>query len=108
MRLLLLCMAVCVVWVAAHDDQRYDKMEPIPLFVDNVIPENNPSESYRYYTLAYCRPAEEKHKTQSLGEVLQGSRKIYSPYDIRFDVDVPIQQITAPPVRRATRSSAKP
>lgn len=74
---------------AAHDDQRYDKLEAIPLFVDNVIPEDNPSESYRYYSLAFCKPEEEKHKSQTLGEVLQGSRKIYSTYDLRFDVDVP-------------------
>jgi len=86
--------AVCAVMllaclVSAHDDQRYDKLEAIPLFVDNVIPEDNPSESYRYYSLAFCKPEDEKHKSQTLGEVLQGSRKIYSPYDLRFDVDVP-------------------
>ncbi|CUG93857.1 endomembrane protein 70, putative [Bodo saltans] len=74
--------------VCAHDDQRYDKQEAMPLFVDNVIPEDNPSESYRYYALAFCKPEDEKHKVQTLGEVLGGSRKIYSNYDIRYDVDV--------------------
>lgn len=80
-----------LLWVAnAHDDQKYDLQEKIPLFVDNVIPEFNPSESYPYFSLAFCKPPEPmKHKSQTLGEVLQGSRKIYSKYDIRFAVDVP-------------------
>lgn len=83
-------IAVLIAVAIAHDDQRYDLQEKIPLFVDNVIPENNPSESYRYYSLAFCKPPEPmKYKAQTLGEVLQGSRKIYSHVDIRFGVDVP-------------------
>lgn len=93
MRALLLCVATLLTAVAvvvdAHDDQRYDKLEAIPLFVDNVIPEDNPSESYRYHSLPFCKPEEEKHKTQTLGEVLQGSRKLYSSYELRFGEDVP-------------------
>jgi len=86
--LLVFCLAAAVT-VRAHDDQRYDIQEKVPLFVDNLIPENNPSESYRYYSLKFCKPQGElKHKSQTLGEVLGGSRKIYSPYDIRFGVDV--------------------
>ena len=74
---------------AAHGDQRYSFQEKIPLFLDNVVPEDNPSEGYRYLSLGYCSPAEMRWKTQDLGEVLQGSRKLYSSYEIRFGVDVP-------------------
>lgn len=72
-----------------HDDQHYDFQEKIPLFLDNVVPEDNPSEGYRYLTLGYCAPPEMNWKSQNLGEVLQGSRKLYSSYEIRFGVDVP-------------------
>lgn len=89
MQVALVLLTVAIATAFAHDDQRYDSNEAVPLFVDNVIPEDNPSESYRYYSLAFCKPDEEKHKTQTLGEVLQGSRKIYSQYDLPFNVDVP-------------------
>eukprot|EP00756_Hemistasia_phaeocysticola_P066324 Hpha_TRINITY_DN9155_c0_g1::TRINITY_DN9155_c0_g1_i1::g.94417::m.94417 len=75
--------------VVAHDDQRYDLQEKIPLFVDHLVPDANPSESYPYFLLAFCKPPEPlKYKSQTLGEVLGGSRKIYSKYDVRFGVDV--------------------
>jgi hypothetical protein len=81
--------ALATVAVMGHDDQRYDPQEPIPLFVDNLIPENNPSESYRYFTLKFCKPPEPIHyKSQTLGEVLGGSRKIYSKYNIPYMIDV--------------------
>lgn len=78
--------------VLAHEDQRYTMQEKIPLFVDNVVPEDNPSESYRYYSLKFCQPPEPiKHKSQTLGEILQGSRKVYSNYDIRFGTDTQLE-----------------
>lgn len=95
MRAFCLTLAVVVLIVAqvhAHDDQRYEHQEKIPVFVDNLIPENNPSESYRYYTLKFCKPSEPLHyKSQTLGEVLGGSRKVYSKYDVPFAVPVPHQ-----------------
>lgn len=54
---------------------------PLSLFVDNLVPYNNPQESYRYYSLKFCRPDPIHHKSQTLGEVLQGSEKVYSGYN---------------------------
>lgn len=88
-----LLLSIAVGSAAGHDDQHYDASEKVPLFVDNVIPENNPSESYRYYSLAFCKPEEMKFKVQTLGEVLQGSRKVYSKYNIPFRVDVPHEKL---------------
>jgi hypothetical protein len=86
---LLALLGLALVGLAtAHDDQHYNPQELVPLFVDNLIPENNPSESYRYYTLHFCKPKEMKFKSQTLGEVLGGSRKIYSPYNLPFGVDI--------------------
>jgi len=88
--MLLLCLlALGGLWgTLAHDDQKYDVGEHIPLFVDLLVPYNNPQESYRYYTLKFCRPDPIHHKSQSLGEVLQGSEKVYSTYDLRFRKNV--------------------
>jgi len=89
-------LSALVLLVAAHDDQRYDLQEKVPLFVDNLLPDNNPSESYPFFRLSFCPPPEPmKHKSQTLGEVLQGSRKIYSKYDIRFGVDIPSEVLCA-------------
>ena len=79
-----------MLFASAHDDQRFDPQERIPLFLDNVVPEHNPSESYRYLDLPFCAPPGElKFKSQSLAEVLQGSRKVYSAYEVRFGIDTP-------------------
>lgn len=61
----------------------------IPLFVDTIVPYHNPSESYKYYSLKFCAPSTYKYKRQTLGEVLQGSEKMYSLFDIHFRHDVP-------------------
>ena len=87
-------LALAVVVASAHDDQRFDPQERIPLFLDNVVPEHNPSESYRYLDLPFCAPPGElKYKSQSFGEVLQGSRKVYSSYEIRFGIDTPSSEL---------------
>ena len=84
----------CAAVARGHEDQRYTMQEKIPLFVDNLVPEDNPSESYRYYSLRFCPPPEPiKHKSQTLGEVLQGSRKVYSNYDIRFGLDTQLEAL---------------
>jgi hypothetical protein len=87
-----LLVATLAAVAVAHDDQRYDLHEKVPLFVDNLIPENNPSESYRFFSLKFCKPPEPmNYKSQTLGEVLGGSRKIYSSYDLRFSAELPHQ-----------------
>lgn len=86
--MLLVGLILFVTAVLGHDDQKYDLNEHIPLFVDNVVPFNNPQESYRYYSLKFCRPDPLHHKSQTLGEVLQGSEKVYSGYDLKFRVDM--------------------
>eukprot|EP01002_Notosolenus_urceolatus_P012712 NODE_427_length_2095_cov_34.292278_g342_i0.p1 GENE.NODE_427_length_2095_cov_34.292278_g342_i0~~NODE_427_length_2095_cov_34.292278_g342_i0.p1 ORF type:complete len:585 (+),score=174.89 NODE_427_length_2095_cov_34.292278_g342_i0:191-1945(+) len=82
-----LLFAVVATTVCGADLQTYHANDKIPLFVDTVVPYHNPSESYRYYMLKFCRPQVIKYKSQSLGEVLQGSEKVYSPYEIRFRVN---------------------
>ena len=92
---------VAIVWFAAlvglchgHDDQRYDDDEAIALFADHLVPDANPSESYPFFNLAFCRPPSMVYKTQTLGEVLGGSRKIYyTNYKLHFKANVPTTEL---------------
>lgn len=93
----LLCMCHFLALLSfglAHDDQKYEVGEHIPLFVDNLVPYHNPQESYRFYSMKFCQPSPIHHKSQTLGEVLQGSEKVYSPFDLKFRTDVkPARQL---------------
>lgn len=45
------------------------------VFLFQVFPYSNPAETYRYYSLPFCRPAEYKKEVQQFGEQLVGNRK---------------------------------
>ena len=42
------------------------------------------AETYQYYSLPFCRPSKIEQRKNTLGEVLEGSMKSTSLYDIRF------------------------
>ncbi|XP_023651876.1 transmembrane 9 superfamily member 1 [Paramormyrops kingsleyae] len=63
---------------------KYKNGDHVTLYVNKVGPYHNPQETYHYYTLPVCRPKEIRHKSLSLGEVLDGDRMAESMYDIRF------------------------
>ena len=47
-----------------------------------------PSETYQYYDLPFCPPpGGVVHKSEDLGEVLEGDRMMSTPYDVSFRVD---------------------
>eukprot|EP01012_Entosiphon_sulcatum_P006985 TRINITY_DN13440_c0_g1_i1.p1 TRINITY_DN13440_c0_g1~~TRINITY_DN13440_c0_g1_i1.p1 ORF type:complete len:598 (+),score=72.01 TRINITY_DN13440_c0_g1_i1:67-1794(+) len=69
---------------ASADTQRYEKGDSMPLYADTIAPYNNPTETYPYYNLPFCKPSSLVAKSQSMGEVLQGSRKVYSPFEVPF------------------------
>ncbi|XP_028649532.1 transmembrane 9 superfamily member 1 [Erpetoichthys calabaricus] len=66
----------------------YKQGDPVILYVNKVGPYHNPQETYHYYKLPVCRPKEVRHKSLSLGEVLDGDRMAESLYDIRFQENV--------------------
>lgn len=61
-----------------------------PIVANTVGPFNNPTETYPYYKLPFCTAGgkQRRHK-QNLGEVLSGSRKVTTPYDLTFMDPVP-------------------
>ena len=66
----------------------YNKGDHIPVVANKVGPYANPSETYNYYRLGYCRPESLTGKNHKLGQLLLGDRKVNTPYDIKFLEDV--------------------
>ncbi|KAK4762337.1 hypothetical protein SAY86_008105 [Trapa natans] len=64
--------------------RRYNVGDVVPLFANKVGPLHNPSETYQYYDLPFCRPGQVIPKKASLGEVLTGDRLTNSLYSLKF------------------------
>lgn len=54
------------------------------MWVNKVGPFQNPQESYAYYDLPYCQPAEHEEWAESLGEALQGYELVQSDMVVPF------------------------
>ncbi|KAB1227197.1 putative phagocytic receptor 1b [Morella rubra] len=86
---------------ASPYDHRYNVGDAVPLFANKVGPLNNPSETYYYYDLPFCRPvgvilpSDKQYdlsfmgdpvirKKESFGEVLNGDRLSNALYELKF------------------------
>ncbi|KAL8094280.1 hypothetical protein AgCh_035978 [Apium graveolens] len=65
---------------AAH----YNAGDQVPIFVNKIGPLHNPSETYQYYELPFCRPASVVQKKESLGEILNADRLANALYELKF------------------------
>jgi hypothetical protein len=91
---------------------RYAIGDAVRLWVNKVGPYNNPTETYNYYELPFCKPAPEAppvHKWGGLGEVLGGNELIDSTLAVAFRVDAPstavcTQTLSADDVRAFARA----
>lgn len=63
---------------------QYQEDDSVTLWVNKAAPYNNPQETYSYYSLPFCRPADGDHKWGGLGEVLGGNDLIDSRIHINF------------------------
>ncbi|XP_043914417.1 transmembrane 9 superfamily member 1 [Protopterus annectens] len=77
----LLLFSILVLIVTAN---HYKEGDRVMLYVNKVGPYHNPQETYHYYQLPVCRPMEIRHKSLSLGEVLDGDRMAESMYEVDF------------------------
>ncbi|KAK9279648.1 hypothetical protein L1049_013328 [Liquidambar formosana] len=69
---------------SSSENHRYNLGDHVPLYVNKVGPLNNPSETYQYFDLPFCRPGQVVKKKESLGEVLNGDRLINPLYELKF------------------------
>ncbi|KAA6422087.1 MAG: phagocytic receptor 1b-like [Trebouxia sp. A1-2] len=86
---LLLTGAVLLLGTAAQAaSHTFQPNEPVKLYANKVGPFSNPSETYQYYDLPFCRtPDGLEHKPETLGEVVDGNRLMNTPYDLSFRAD---------------------
>ncbi|EFJ24924.1 hypothetical protein SELMODRAFT_173941 [Selaginella moellendorffii] len=75
---------------AAHS---YNDGDKVPLYANKVGPFHNPSETYQYYDLPFCAPAEVKHKKEAMGELLEGDRLVSTVYEINFKEKKDVQKL---------------
>lgn len=90
MKVLSLLCCIALVLVVADEYAIHDK---IPAMANTVGPFNNPAESYKFFSLPFCAPKEERDHSHDLGQVLAGDRRTHSLYDIRYRVDVQWQSL---------------
>ena len=56
--------------------RHYKPHEPVTVIANKVGPFNNPSETYQYFSLPFCRSAGKQKKHHDFGESLVGDRKV--------------------------------
>lgn len=60
----------------------------MPLWAAKTGPFTNPSETYEFYSLPYCKPKDGvRWKTLGMGEVVDANRMASTPYDLSFRVE---------------------
>ncbi|CAM9230737.1 unnamed protein product [Phaeothamnion confervicola] len=74
----------------ASQAKRYSPTEKVPVIANKVGPFNNPTETYQYFSLPFCREdGDLQPQKQRLRETLAGDRKVEATlYDVNFGVDV--------------------
>nr|XP_028560736.1 LOW QUALITY PROTEIN: transmembrane 9 superfamily member 1 [Podarcis muralis] len=85
---LLLLVFLLSLLSTASSETHYQRGDPVMLYVNKVGPYHNPQETYHYYQLPVCSPENIRHKSLTLGEVLDGDRMAESMYEIRFRENV--------------------
>jgi len=73
---------------AKKKNHHYEYQDEVPFEVNKIGPYSNPTETYQYYDLPFCRPEKMQHKHSSLGEDLSGDHKFNARYDVRFKVPI--------------------
>lgn len=84
-----LCLSLLCVTIASTTT-KFEIHQNTPIVANTVGPFNNPTETYPYYKLPFCTGSgrQRRHK-QDLAEVLSGSRKVATPYELTFLDPVP-------------------
>jgi len=83
---------ICV--TCDEHSHKYSDAEEVLLWVNKVGPYRNPQETYKYYSLPFCRPKRDvESRFEGLGEALQGYELIQSDMQVFFKRDIPDTQI---------------
>ncbi|KAM9964345.1 hypothetical protein ACTFIW_004103 [Dictyostelium discoideum] len=81
----LVCIVVSsIVLVESSNKHHFKENDEVPFYVNNVGPYSNPTETYEFYTLPFCKPSSISYKKTKLGEILQGDSAVLSDYQFPF------------------------
>ncbi|ETV93175.1 hypothetical protein, variant [Aphanomyces invadans] len=94
-----------VAMVSAEDTHEYEMKDEVFVIANTIRPSANPTETYHYYTLPFCKPKERQWDDHDLGELLTGSRKIVTDYQVYFGIDVPYGKLCKVPMTPDTIKS---
>eukprot|EP01113_Clastostelium_recurvatum_P047774 TRINITY_DN857_c0_g1_i1.p1 TRINITY_DN857_c0_g1~~TRINITY_DN857_c0_g1_i1.p1 ORF type:complete len:600 (+),score=185.13 TRINITY_DN857_c0_g1_i1:51-1850(+) len=62
----------------------WEQGDLVPFYVNNIGPYSNPTETYEYYSLPFCKPDVIKKKPTRLGERIEGYKAMTAKYDLPF------------------------
>ena len=74
-------------------DRTYKQHDPVEVFGHKAGPLNNPSETYPYYALPFCRPSGATKEDTSLREGVAGEHRVMTGYRLTFGDDVQHMQL---------------
>ncbi|RLN87449.1 hypothetical protein BBJ28_00009391 [Nothophytophthora sp. Chile5] len=93
---LLLATVTCSLLLVEAED--YKARDEVLVVANTIRPYANPTETYQYYTLPFCKPKERQWDDHDLGELLTGSRKVVTDYRLYFGVDQTYAQLCKLPI----------
>ncbi|KAG7402205.1 hypothetical protein PHYBOEH_005768 [Phytophthora boehmeriae] len=91
-------LLVAALYVALVDADDYKMRDEVLVIANTIRPYANPTETYQYYKLPYCKPKERQWDDHDLGELLTGSRKVVTDYRLYFGVDQTYAQLCKLPI----------
>lgn len=87
-RLSIIALLICI---SSIECVKFKYNDEIPVWITKLGPFNNPSETYNYFSLPFCRANNNKDITKKqldVGEVLKGDKIFRSDIDFFFEVPV--------------------
>lgn len=86
MKISVIALVMCAMMVVTTtaEPQSYRVSDNVPVLVNKIGPYSNPMETYRYYSLPFCRPDNPEKMDETMGEVLVGDRFEKSAYEVQF------------------------
>jgi len=69
-------VSLALVAAAYAGGAKYADTDPVVVVANKIGPYYNPTETYEYFSLPFCRPGKLQKQRHNLGEILAGDRKV--------------------------------
>ncbi|KAF0685814.1 Aste57867_22336 [Aphanomyces stellatus] len=85
-------------FASGEETHEYEMKDEVFVVANTIRPSANPTETYHYYTLPFCKPKERQWDDHDLGELLTGNRKVVTDYKMYFGINVQYGQLCKVPM----------